>query len=116
MPRPTARAGTKAPKGWKVEQQLLREDNRRLREEVHRLKGAVLRSLGQQVDQFGAADLGARVDELAAENERLSEELGRALAQVEGLTGKLVETQDDLASTRTSLQRRIRADSSNTTS
>src|SRR5262249_26873450 len=50
-----ARAAIIAPAGWKVEQQLLQQDNRRLREEVDRLKAAVRRSLGQQLDQFGAA-------------------------------------------------------------
>jgi hypothetical protein len=103
-----ARASAKAPAGWKVEQQLLLEDNRRLREEVERLKGAVRRGLGQQLDQFGAADLGTRVDELTAENRRLQDDLAQALARVEELTKRLAEAEDDLASARTSLRRMIR--------
>ncbi|WP_411151798.1 DUF6262 family protein [Streptomyces sp. A30] len=63
-----SREGATAPAGWKAEQQLVREDNRRLREEIQRLKNAVRRSFGQQVDQFGAADLGARVDELTVDS------------------------------------------------
>ncbi|MFF6953818.1 DUF6262 family protein [Streptomyces iakyrus] len=107
-----ARAGAKEPAGWKLEKQLLREDNRRLREEVERLKGAVRRSLGQQLDQFGAADLGTRVDELTAENQRLQAERDNALAQVKGLTEQLNEAQDDLAGARESLRRMIRAENS----
>ncbi len=106
----SARAGTKEPAGWKLEKQLLQEDNRRLREEVERLKGAVRRSLGQQLDQFGAADLGTRVDELTVENQRLQAERDDALARVKELTEQLSETQDDLASARISLRRMIRAE------
>jgi len=103
-----ARARAKEPAGWKVEKQLLREDNRRLRQEVERLKGAVRRSLGQQLDQFGAADLGTRVDELTADNQRLESELAQLQARVDELTGQFIETQDDLAAARASLRRMIR--------
>ncbi|MEV6057694.1 DUF6262 family protein [Streptomyces sp. NPDC052107] len=103
-----ARASAKEPAGWKVEKNLLQEDNRRLREEVGRLKSAVRRSLGQQLDQFGAADLGARVDELTAEHQRLQGERDDALAQVKNLAQQLSEVQDDLASARLSLRRMIR--------
>ncbi|MFH9967646.1 DUF6262 family protein [Streptomyces sp. NPDC087843] len=105
-----ARTGAREPAGWKVEKQLLQEDNRRLRQEVERLKGAVRRSLGQQLDQIGAADLGTRVDELTAENLRLQEERDKALARVKELTGQLSEVQDDLGSARLSLRRMIRAE------
>ncbi|MFE7766149.1 DUF6262 family protein [Streptomyces sp. NPDC057438] len=105
-----ARAGAKEPAGWKLEKQLLREDNRRLREEVERLKGAVRRSLGQQLDQFGAADLGTRVDELTTENQRLQAARDNALAQVRELTAQLSEAQDDLASARLTLRRMIRTE------
>jgi hypothetical protein len=106
-----ARASAKEPAGGKLEKQLLREDNRRLREEVGRLKAAVRRSLGQQLDQFGAADLGTRVDELTAENQRLQAERDDALACVKDLTEQLSELQDELASARISLRRMIRAES-----
>ncbi|MCX4462488.1 DUF6262 family protein [Streptomyces sp. NBC_01728] len=109
-----ARASAKEPAGWKLEKQLLQEDNRRLRQEVERLKGAVRRSLGQQLDQFGAADLGTRVDELTAEHQLLQAERDDALAQVKGLTEQLNEVQDDLAGARESLRRMIRAENSAT--
>lgn len=109
-----ARANASAPAGWKVEQQLLHQDNRRLREEVERLKATVRRSLGQQLDQLGAADLGARVDELTAENQRLQDDLGKAQTVVTQVTTQLSEAQDDLAAARSSIRQLIRAE--NTTS
>ncbi|MEV7395145.1 DUF6262 family protein [Streptomyces sp. NPDC091215] len=105
-----ALASAKESAGWKLEKQLLQEDNRRLREEVERLKGAVRRSLGQQLDQFGAADLGTRVDELTAEHQRLQAEREDALAQVKDLAEQLSEAQDDLAGARESLRRMIRTE------
>ncbi|MGW5434005.1 hypothetical protein ACWET9_43770 [Streptomyces sp. NPDC004059] len=105
-----ARASAKEPAAWKVEKQLRQEDNRRLRQEVERLKGAVRRGLGQQLDQFGAADLGTRVDELTAENQRLQGEHDQALTRVKDLTEQLSGVQDDLASARISLRRMIRAE------
>ncbi|MEU5200410.1 DUF4164 family protein [Streptomyces scabiei] len=89
----------------------MREENRRLRADVDRLKEAVRRCLGQQLDQLGAADLGTRVDELAAHNQRLQDELTQAQARVEELTGQLSEAQDDLAAARASLRRMIRTES-----
>lgn len=105
-----ARADATAPPGWKVEQQLLQHDNRRLREEVERLKAAVRRSLGQQLDQFGAADLGTRVDELTADNQRLQDELDKAQVLITDLTGQLNEAHDDVAAARASIRQLIRAE------
>ncbi len=89
------------------------EDNRRLREEVERLSSAVRRSLGQQVEQFGTADLGARVDELTADKQQLEGDLAQALARVDELAGQLSESQDDLAASRSSLRRMIRSENQN---
>ncbi|HET6481195.1 MAG TPA: DUF6262 family protein [Actinoplanes sp.] len=105
-----AHAATIAPAGWKVEQQLLQQDNRRLREDVDRLKTAVRRSLGKQLDQYGAADLGTRVDELTALNQRLQKDLETAQALTADLTGQLNEAHDDLAAARTSIRQLIRAE------
>lgn len=112
--RGEARGQATAPAGWRVEQEIVREENRRLRAEVERLKAAVRRNLGQQVDQLGAADLGARMDELTAENRKLQDDLAQALVRVEELTGKLTEAEDDLASARTSLRRMIRSENQST--
>ncbi|MCW2901013.1 MAG: hypothetical protein JWO67_3278 [Streptosporangiaceae bacterium] len=108
--QPAEDGARKAPAGWKVEQQITREDNRRLREEVERLKTALRRSLGRQIDQVGAADLGARVDELTAANQRLEDALAQEKARNEELQGRLTETEDDLAAARTSLRRMIRSE------
>lgn len=105
-----ARAASIAPAGWKVEQQLLQQDNRRLREDVDRLKTAVRRSLGKQLDQYGAADLGTRVDELTALNQRLQQDLETAQTLIADLTGQLNEAHDDLAAARTSIRQLIRAE------
>ncbi|WP_345571984.1 DUF4164 family protein [Streptomyces plumbiresistens] len=86
-------------------------DNQRLREEVERLRGAVRRSLGQQLDQFGAADLGTRIDELTTENQQLRTELDQARAQASQLESKLQEAEDDLAAARAGLRRMIRLES-----
>ena len=104
------RASATAPAGWKVEQQLLQQDNRRLREEIERLKAAVRRHLGQQLDQFSAADLGTRVDELTADNQRLQTDLDKAQTLVIDLTRHLTEADDDLAAARTSIRQLIRAE------
>jgi hypothetical protein len=109
-----ARAGTTAPTGWKTERQLLQHDNRRLREDVERLTAVVRRNLGTQVDQVGAADLGARVDELTADNQRLHADLDRAQTTIADLTRQLTETQDDLAAARASIRRLIRAENTTT--
>jgi hypothetical protein len=105
-----ARAAVITPAGWKVEQQLLQQDNRRLREEADRLKTAVRRNLGQQLDRYGAAELGTRVDELTALNQRLQQDLETAQALIADLTGQLNEAHDDLAAARTSIRQLIRAE------
>ncbi|WP_322973953.1 hypothetical protein [Actinacidiphila oryziradicis] len=79
--QPREDGARKAPADWKAEQQITREDNRRLREEVERFKAALRRSLGQQIDQAGAADLGALVDELTVANQRLEDALAQERSQ-----------------------------------
>jgi hypothetical protein len=73
-------------------------------------KAAVRRNLGQQLDQFGAADLGTRVDELTADNHRLQNDLDKAHSLITDLTGQLNEAQDDLTAARTSIRQLIRAE------
>lgn len=88
---------------------LVREDNTRLREECARLKAAVQRNLGQELDRLGTADLTARIDELAAQNQQLSRDLAQAQEQVRSMEAQLAEMQDDLTATRLSLRRMIRS-------
>src|SRR4051812_6182538 len=67
---PADAAGAAPSAGLRVEIQLVREENTRLREECTRLKMAVQRNLGQELDRLGTADLTARVDELTAHNQQ----------------------------------------------
>lgn len=81
----------------------MREDNRRLRHEREQLQRALRRDLGRQLDHIGTTDLEARVDELAAANQKLTTDLATAKRE-------LADTQDSLAAARASLRRMIRAD------
>jgi hypothetical protein len=81
----------------------LREDNRRLRHEREQLQRALRRDLGWQLDQIGTTDLEARVDELAAANQKLTAELAATKQD-------LADSQDSLAAARASLRRMIRAE------
>jgi hypothetical protein len=94
--------------GLRIEMELVREENARLRVECARLKAAVQRNLGQELDRLSTADLTARVDELAGENQRLSRELSDTRAQVQGLESQLAEARDDLAAARSSLRQMIK--------
>ncbi|MGW0951390.1 hypothetical protein [Streptomyces sp. NPDC002545] len=55
------------------------------------LKYAVRRSSGRRLDRFGAAGLGARVDELTAENQRRQNALEQAQARDGEPAGRLRE-------------------------
>jgi predicted nucleic acid-binding Zn-ribbon protein len=101
--RTQAAKGSAAPAGLKTELEVLREDNRRLRHEREQLQRALRSDLGRQLDQIGTADLGVRIDELTAANQKLSEELASAKQE-------LADTQDSLAAARASLRRMIRSE------
>jgi hypothetical protein len=88
--------------------ELARADNARLRTERDRLKAAVQRGLGQQVNQLVAKDLVARVDELTHANQQLTTEVARLRTANDRLVRRLAEGEDDLAAARTSLRRMIR--------
>ena len=90
--------------------ELARADNARLRTERDRLKAAVQRGLGHQLNQLAAKDLATRVDELTRANQQLITELSRLRTHNESLNRRLTETEDDLAATRVSLRRMIRSE------
>ncbi|WP_433259366.1 DUF6262 family protein (plasmid) [Streptosporangium sp. CA-135522] len=106
-----ATGATVSPAGLQVELELLRQENSRLRAEERRLKEALRRHLGQQLDQVGAADLAQRVQELTTENQRLSNERDSARTENAKLAQQLNETEDDLAAARLSIRRMIRYES-----
>jgi hypothetical protein len=90
--------------------ELARADNARLRTEPDRLKAAVQRGLGHQVNQLAAKDMAARIDELTWANQQLITELSRLRTDNQGLNRRLTEAEDDLAAARMSLRRMIRSE------
>jgi hypothetical protein len=105
---PGSAPGRVAPAGLRIEMELVREENSRLRQECARLKAVVQRNLGQELDRLGTADLTARVDELVGDNQQLNRDLAQALERVRALEAQLAETQDDLTAVRGSLRRMIK--------
>ncbi|MFC4463778.1 DUF6262 family protein [Streptomyces xiangluensis] len=81
-----------------------------LRGERDRLKAALQRQLGQQLDQVGSADLVARVEELTRQHEVLTAERDTLRREKAGLEERLAESEEDLAAARSSLRRMIRAE------
>ncbi|MGW0574941.1 DUF6262 family protein [Streptomyces sp. NPDC002920] len=79
---------------------LVREENRALREERDRLKKAVQRSLGAQLDQAGTRELTQRVNELLAAVEQITLERDGIRAERDDLKRRLTETEDDLTAAR----------------
>ncbi|CBG71182.1 hypothetical protein SCAB_41091 [Streptomyces scabiei 87.22] len=79
---------------------LVREENKALREERDRLKKAVQRSLGAQLDQAGTKELNQRVNELLAAVERTALERDQIRAERDELKRRLTEAEDDLAAAR----------------
>ncbi|MFD9607531.1 hypothetical protein [Streptomyces sp. NPDC059970] len=58
----------------KTDLALARQEITALREERDKLKDAVRRQLGQQLDQVGTGELAARIDELSRQNAELTAE------------------------------------------
>ncbi|WJV51741.1 DUF6262 family protein [Streptomyces flavofungini] len=87
---------------------LVREENKALREERDRLKKAVQRSLGAQLDQTGTRELTTRVNELLAAVERTALERDEIRAERDALQRKLTETEDDLAAAREAGRRMLK--------
>ncbi|MEU9606351.1 DUF6262 family protein [Streptomyces sp. NPDC048057] len=87
---------------------LAREENKALRQERDRLKAAVQRGLGAQLDQSGTKELNQRVSELLAASERLAAERDEARGERDALRAKLAETEEDLAAAREAGKRMLR--------
>lgn len=103
--------GTVSTASLRTDLELSRTEIRTLREERDKLKAALQRSLGQQLDQAAAKDLVARIDELTSHNHELSTQLQQVRQDNTQLSRCLEEAEDDLAAARTSLRRMIRDDS-----
>ncbi|SDL13253.1 hypothetical protein SAMN04488074_10991 [Lentzea albidocapillata subsp. violacea] len=103
------RAGlTASAASLRTDLELAREEIRQLRGERDKLRHNARLHLGQQLEQVNAAELIARVDELASSNQELANQLRQALTDNDALRTRTTALEDDLAAARTSLRRMIR--------
>ncbi|MFC9181562.1 DUF6262 family protein [Streptomyces globisporus] len=117
QPRRQAQAGRSASAAsLATDLELSKQQVTALRAERDQLKAALQRQLGQQLDQVGAADLVARVDELTRQHAELTAERDILQRQKVELGERLAEAEDDLAAARSSLRRMIRSENSESTS
>ena len=108
-PAHTERAGrTPSEASLRTDLELVKQDNRRLRAEVDRLKKALRERLGTQLEATSVESLRRRIDELIAANDRYRSENTRIAAELDDARAQLCTAEDDLAATRTSLRRMIR--------
>ncbi|MFF3403042.1 DUF6262 family protein [Streptomyces sp. NPDC002659] len=109
QPRREAQSGmSSSAASLKTDLELYKQQVTALRVERDQLKAALQRQLGQQLDQVGAADLVARVDELTRQHEELTAERDALQREKATLVERLVDTEEDLAAARSSLRRMIR--------
>jgi hypothetical protein len=88
--------------------ELARQDNRRMREEVDRLKKAMREHLGNQLEVVSTESLRRRIDELTEANTRYRSENVLLTTELDEVRAQLAVAENDLAATRTSLRRMIR--------
>ena len=98
------------PAGLASELALARDEIARLRAERHQHQRQLQAALGARVDQAAKADLVERVEELTRRNKELAAALAEARAETNLAAGRVGELEDQLAATRTSLRRMIRAE------
>lgn len=111
-PRQANRARHRASEvSLRTDFELAKQDNRRLRHEVDRLKKALRAQLGSQLDVLSTESLRRRNDELTEANKRYRSENARLSAELDDLRGQLSVAENDLTATRTSLRRMIRTQS-----
>ena len=94
---------------------IAREEIARLRADNTKLRHNTQRLLGQQLDQVTNGELLARVDELVAENNSLTEKLRASTQDNSNLRKQITELEEDTAAARTALRRMIREKSSSPT-
>ncbi|MBB5939512.1 DUF6262 family protein [Streptomyces zagrosensis] len=80
--------------------ELLREENKALRQERDGLKRAVQRSLGAALDQEGARSATQRIGDLQAEIHKVKDELAAARAQNTALKRQLADAQEEVIAVR----------------
>jgi hypothetical protein len=94
---------------------IAREEIARLRADNTKLRHNTQRLLGQQLEQVTNGELLARVDELVAENNSLTEKLRASTQDNSNLRKQITELEEDTAAARTALRRMIREQSSSPT-
>ncbi|MFD5624283.1 DUF6262 family protein [Streptomyces yangpuensis] len=100
--RRQAKAGaTASAASLATDLELARVEIRKLREERDRLKSAMRRKLGDELDQTANADLVARINELVEQNRLVSEELAEFRQSAKQQARRIAELEDDLAASRT---------------
>jgi hypothetical protein len=103
------RAGRSASEAsLRTDLELAKQDNRRLRAEVDRLKKALRERLGTQLEAKSAESLRRRIDDLTAANDRYRSDNSRLVAELDDARSRLHIAEDDLGAARTSLRRMIR--------
>lgn len=88
--------------------ELARAELRKVRGERDRLKAAVQRGLGQQVEGESSRELVARVQELTEVNQVLAGRVRAAETERDELRGALDEREDDLIAARAALRNMMR--------
>jgi chromosome segregation ATPase len=109
--RPAAghRAGlTPSAASLRTDLELARHEITALRAERDKLRDAIRRQLGQQLDTLTTRDLATRIDELTRHNQQLADQASRAASSNQALQARVAELETDLAAARTSLRRMIR--------
>jgi regulator of replication initiation timing len=101
---------TSSVRSLKTDIELLRQENAALRRERDKLKNALRRQFGQQLDYAAVADVASRAQELSARNQELATANERLMQDNADLLYRLSETEDDLAASRESLRKMIRSE------
>ncbi|MFF1738043.1 MULTISPECIES: DUF6262 family protein [unclassified Streptomyces] len=102
-------SGTRAnAAGLAVDLELARAEVRTVRQERDRLKEAMRRNLGQQLDQAGVGDLTARINELLAANQQLEDQVAAANAERDKLETDLEAAVEEVATVRMAMQQVMR--------
>lgn len=91
--------------------ELARQDNRRLRNEVDRLKKAVRQDLGIQLEAEAAESLRRRIDDLMSANERYRTGNSSLSRELDDVRVRLRVAEEDLTAARTSIRRMMRTQS-----
>ena len=76
--------------------ELARQDNRRLRGELDRLRKALRERLGTQLEVESTASLRHRIDELVGSNDRYRSENSRLATELDDVRAQLRAIEDDL--------------------